>query len=51
MPTPDDAPPCVEHVWRLVSVTFAEGSFTGYVCVRCDADMLVTRGEEHPQTV
>lgn len=42
---------CDEHVWRLAGVTFAEGSFTEYMCVRCDADLLVTPGEEHPQTV
>ncbi len=42
---------CPEHVWRLVTVTFAEGSFTEYECVRCGADLLVTPGQEHPQTV
>lgn len=48
MPGPE---PCVEHLWRLDGVTFAEGSFTEYVCVRCGADLLVPPGGVHPQTV
>lgn len=42
---------CPEHVWRLDGVTFAEGSFTEYVCTRCGADLLVPPGGVHPQTV
>lgn len=47
----DRAPDCPEHVWRLGAVTFAAGAFSEYVCVRCDADMLVGPGEWPPQTV
>lgn len=48
----DDQPAeCVEHVWRLVQVTFAEGSFSEYVCVRCGSELLVGPGGVHPQTV
>lgn len=50
-PPPDRSPPCVEHVWLLVEVTFAEGSHSEYVCTRCDVLLLVPPGGVHPQTV
>ena len=48
----DTAPVCVEHVWRLVAVTFAKGgSFTEYSCPRCGSDLLVPPFGTHPETV
>ena len=47
----DDAPGCVECVWRLDGVTFGEGSHSEYVCVRCGVLLLVPPGGGHPQTV
>ena len=51
MPGDDEPPSCVEHVWRLSEVTFADGSHSEYVCTRCDVLLLVPPGAPHPQTV
>lgn len=47
----DDAPVCVEHVWRLDVVTFGQGTHSEYVCTRCGAFVLVPPGGDHPQTI
>lgn len=56
----DDDSDCVEHVWRLEDVTFAlpnlaepgsGGSWSEYRCVRCDGQLLIGPGGDHPATV
>lgn len=50
MDVDDRAPACVEHLWRVVVVTFADGSFSEYECERCGGQMLVPPGGVHPET-
>jgi hypothetical protein len=43
---------CPEHVYELTTVDIrADGSWSTYVCVRCDEERLVGPGEIHRQTV
>lgn len=41
---------CVEHMWRVVAVTFADGSFSEYECELCGSQLLVPPGGVHPDT-
>jgi len=47
----DGRPECVEHLWRLRTVTFGEGSFSEYECERCGGVLAVGPGDVHPETV
>jgi hypothetical protein len=42
---------CVEHLWRLQSVTFGVGgSWSEYECERCSALLAVGPKDPHPET-
>jgi hypothetical protein len=48
----DDDETCVEHVWQFRSVEFRDdGSWSEYGCPRCDGQLLVPPGGQHPETV